>query len=89
MKITPTTLPDVLLIEPDVHRDDRGFFLETWRSGCAPMTTMGQTGLDDRLLLSDRSEHLLAFALRERDAGELLRSPFHWAALSLFPIPPT
>jgi len=30
MKFTPTTVPDVLLIEPDVHRDPRGFFLETW-----------------------------------------------------------
>jgi dTDP-4-dehydrorhamnose 3,5-epimerase len=24
-------LPDVILVEPDVHRDDRGFFLETWQ----------------------------------------------------------
>lgn len=32
MKITPTDLPEVLLVEPDVHRDPRGFFLETWHS---------------------------------------------------------
>lgn len=32
MKITPTDLPEVLIIEPDVHRDDRGFFLETWHA---------------------------------------------------------
>ena len=24
-------VPDVILVEPDVHRDDRGFFLETWQ----------------------------------------------------------
>lgn len=24
-------LPEVILVEPDVYRDDRGFFLETWR----------------------------------------------------------
>ena len=30
MKFTPTAIPDVLVIEPDVHRDLRGFFLETW-----------------------------------------------------------
>ena len=30
MKVTPTRIPDVLLIEPTVHRDDRGFFLESW-----------------------------------------------------------
>ncbi len=33
MKITPPTeLPDVLLVEPDVHRDARGFLLETWHT---------------------------------------------------------
>lgn len=30
-RLIPTTLPEVLLIEPDVYRDDRGFFLETYR----------------------------------------------------------
>lgn len=30
MKITPTRLPEVLLIEPDVHGDARGFFMESW-----------------------------------------------------------
>ena len=32
MKFTPLEIPDVILIEPDVHRDDRGFFLEVWHS---------------------------------------------------------
>ncbi len=30
MKITPTELPEVLLIEPRVFGDARGFFLESW-----------------------------------------------------------
>jgi dTDP-4-dehydrorhamnose 3,5-epimerase len=30
MKITPTRLPEVLLIEPKVFGDARGFFLESW-----------------------------------------------------------
>jgi len=30
VKITPTAIPDVLLIEPDVFGDSRGFFMETW-----------------------------------------------------------
>lgn len=30
MKVHPTPLAGVLLIEPQVHRDDRGFFLETY-----------------------------------------------------------
>jgi dTDP-4-dehydrorhamnose 3,5-epimerase len=32
MKIVPTRLPDVLVIEPRVFGDDRGFFMETWNS---------------------------------------------------------
>ena len=33
MKVTPNaTIPDVLLIEPTVHRDERGFFLESWHA---------------------------------------------------------
>lgn len=32
MQITPTTIPDVLLIEPALHRDERGFFLESFRA---------------------------------------------------------
>ena len=30
MKATPLSLPEVLLIEPDVFGDARGYFLETW-----------------------------------------------------------
>lgn len=29
-KVTPTAIPDVLLIEPQVFGDERGFFCETW-----------------------------------------------------------
>jgi dTDP-4-dehydrorhamnose 3,5-epimerase len=32
MKVTETDLPGVLLVEPDVFVDDRGYFLETFRA---------------------------------------------------------
>ena len=32
MKVIPTSIPDVLIIEPDVFGDDRGFFLESWNA---------------------------------------------------------
>jgi dTDP-4-dehydrorhamnose 3,5-epimerase len=32
VKVEPTAVPGVLVIEPAVHRDARGFFLETWRA---------------------------------------------------------
>jgi dTDP-4-dehydrorhamnose 3,5-epimerase len=30
--VTPTDIPGVLVIEPDVHRDGRGFFVETYQA---------------------------------------------------------
>ena len=41
MKITPTSIPDVLLIEPDVFADARGFFMESWHA-----QKYAQQGLD-------------------------------------------
>jgi dTDP-4-dehydrorhamnose 3,5-epimerase len=32
MQITPTAIPEVVLIEPKVFRDDRGYFLETFQT---------------------------------------------------------
>lgn len=32
MRIVPTSLPGFLAIEPTVHRDERGFFVETYRA---------------------------------------------------------
>ena len=33
MKFIQTKIPDVILIEPDVYRDGRGFLMETWHKG--------------------------------------------------------
>ena len=32
MKFVPTDLPEVIRIEPTVHGDERGFFMETWQA---------------------------------------------------------
>jgi len=32
VRVAATSLPDVLIIEPDVHADGRGFFLETYQA---------------------------------------------------------
>jgi len=32
MKFTRLEIPGVILVEPDVHGDERGFFLETWHA---------------------------------------------------------
>lgn len=31
MNVIPTAIPEVLLIEPDVFGDERGFFMESWQ----------------------------------------------------------
>lgn len=33
MKFVPTPIADVVLIEPQVFGDDRGYFMETWHAG--------------------------------------------------------
>ncbi len=50
MRITPTALPEVLLVEPTVHRDDRGFFLETWHAA-----KYAEAGLDARFVQDNHS----------------------------------
>lgn len=32
MRFVPTDLPGVIIVEPDVHRDGRGYFLETYHA---------------------------------------------------------
>ena len=32
MRVVPTAIPDVIVIEPEVHTDGRGFFLETYHA---------------------------------------------------------
>ncbi|MFP5580255.1 MAG: dTDP-4-dehydrorhamnose 3,5-epimerase family protein, partial [Acidimicrobiia bacterium] len=40
MNVIPTSLPGFLAIEPTVHRDERGFFVETYRA-----STLAEAGL--------------------------------------------
>lgn len=32
MQFTPMAIPDLIVIDPDIHKDPRGFLMETWRS---------------------------------------------------------
>lgn len=41
MEVRPTRLPGLLTIEPTVHGDDRGFFVETFRA-----SVLGASGVD-------------------------------------------
>jgi dTDP-4-dehydrorhamnose 3,5-epimerase len=50
MKLTPTSLPEVLLIEPRVFGDARGFFFESWNQ-----RTFGESGIDARFVQDNHS----------------------------------
>lgn len=50
MKVTPTALPEVVLIEPRVFRDARGFFLESFN-----MRTYAAAGLPDGFVQDNHS----------------------------------
>jgi dTDP-4-dehydrorhamnose 3,5-epimerase len=73
MKLTPKEIPDVLLIEPDVFRDARGFFLETWHQ-----RKYAQGGITGPFL-QDNHSHSRQGALRglhaqrQRPQGKLVR----------------
>jgi dTDP-4-dehydrorhamnose 3,5-epimerase len=50
MKITPTAIPDVKLVEPRVFGDDRGFFYESWNA-----RTLAAAGIDAAFVQDNHS----------------------------------
>jgi dTDP-4-dehydrorhamnose 3,5-epimerase len=50
VKIVLTELPEVLVIEPRVFEDERGFFLESWNAA-----TFAEAGLDIRFVQENHS----------------------------------
>lgn len=58
MKVTPTEIPEVLVLEPTVHRDDRGFFLESWHQ-----ELVAAKGIDARFV-QDNHSHSVQGTLR-------------------------
>jgi len=73
MKLTPKEIPDVVLIEPDVFRDPRGFFLETWHE--RKYAEGGITGpfVQDNHSHSRRGSLRGLHAQREHPQGKLVR----------------
>lgn len=73
MNVTPTEISDVLLIEPRVFGDERGFFMETWHR-----RRFAEAGID-RDFVQDNHSRSVAGTLRglhyqiERPQGKLVR----------------
>jgi dTDP-4-dehydrorhamnose 3,5-epimerase len=74
MKVTPTALPGVLLLEPRVFGDARGYFLESWNA----RDFRAATGLD-AVFVQDNHSHSARHVLRgihyqvQRPQGKLVR----------------
>ena len=74
MKFLPTTIPEVVLVEPDVFRDDRGFFLETYQT-----RKYGAAGLPE-VFVQDNHSFSTQWTLRglhaqlRRPQGKLIRA---------------
>ncbi len=74
MRVIPTDLPGVLIVEPDVHRDARGFFLETFHAA-----KFAAAGLDVSFVQDNHSasvQHTLRglHAQRTKPQGKLVRA---------------
>jgi dTDP-4-dehydrorhamnose 3,5-epimerase len=50
MKITPMAIPEILLIQPEVHADERGFFVEVFQT-----RRFAEVGLPSRFVQSNHS----------------------------------
>lgn len=59
MKITKTKLDGVVIIEPDVFGDNRGFFMESWNK-----KTMSELGLDYDFVQDNHSKSTVKGTLR-------------------------
>ena len=73
MKVLPTEIPGVLVVEPTVHRDARGFFLETWNA-----ERYREHGIDARFVQDNHSRSARGtlrglHAQQPRAQGKLLR----------------
>jgi dTDP-4-dehydrorhamnose 3,5-epimerase len=74
VKFLPTALPDVILVEPDVHRDARGFFLETFHQ-----RKYGEGGIEGPFVQDNHSHSVKGtlrglHAQRTRPQGKLVRA---------------
>lgn len=73
MKFLSTDLPGVVLIEPDVYRDKRGFFLETYHAGKYRAAGIDGIFVQDNHSHSVRGTVRGLHAQRHRAQGKLVR----------------
>lgn len=70
MNVLPTTIEGVVLLEPERHRDERGFFMETFREG--PYGNAGVIGPFVQDNFSHSKRHVLRGLHFQRRQGKLV-----------------
>ena len=73
MKFTPTKLPEVILVQPDVHRDARGFFLESFHAEKYRANGIDAVFVQDNHSASTRGTLRGLHAQWRRPQGKLVR----------------
>lgn len=73
MKFIRTKLDGVIIVEPDVYRDDRGFFLETFRTDGYAKGGICLNFVQDNQSRSSRGTIRGLHAQRKRPQGKLVR----------------
>jgi dTDP-4-dehydrorhamnose 3,5-epimerase len=92
MKVIPTRLPEVLLIEPTVHRDVRGFFVETYHARRYAEAGLGVTFVQDNHSRSTRGTLRGLHWQVEHPQGKLVRAltgEIFDVAVDIRPVSPT
>ncbi len=74
MQITPTALPEVLLLEPRVFGDDRGFFFESWNERAFAVAGLALTFVQDNHSRSHRGVLRGLHYQIEHAQGKLVRA---------------
>ena len=73
MKFVPTALPDVIVVEPDVFHDPRGFFFESYHADKYAAGGIDVTFVQDNHSRSTRGTLRGMHAQRQRPQGKLVR----------------
>jgi dTDP-4-dehydrorhamnose 3,5-epimerase len=74
MRFRETEIPGVILVEPDLYEDDRGFFLETYHEGKYREGGIRESFVQDNHSRSMRGTQRGLHAQHPRAQGKLLRA---------------
>ena len=85
MKVAPCAIPDVLMVEPQVYRDSRGAFLETYNERAFAAAGLQHHFVQDNLSISKRNVmrglHYQVRRARQAGAGGAAARCWMWRSI--------